>query len=69
MAAVVGVAAVVGAVVGVAAVVVPGVVVCASAKANADSDKKKEVKTLLTFSGIFEVSIILFNRQTATVDS
>lgn len=71
MSAVVGVVTVVVTVGGVVAVVVGavGVVVCAFTKASADNDNKKEAKNLLTFSGIFEVSIKLFNRQTATVDS
>jgi NhaP-type Na+/H+ or K+/H+ antiporter len=58
----VAVATIGGAVVGVVVGVV--VVVCALTKMNVNNDNKKEVKNLLTFSGIFEVSIILFNRKT-----
>ena len=69
MSAVVGVAGLIAAeTVGGAVVEVVGVVgvvvgtVCALIKTDAHKDNKKEAKNLLTFSGIFEVSIILFNR-------
>lgn len=48
-----------GAVVGV----LVGVTVCALIKVTANNDSSKEAKNLLTFSGIFEVSIILFEPQ------